>query len=165
MNHAKATLLEAYRKEHAELGAGLEALTRMLDRLQGGGPTPEAVRDAERFFRQVMIPHAEWEELTFYPAVGALLRQHGDVNAAMVADHREIAVRVADLLAMLQRLAAGPRDPALADRARLLGHQIRALVELHCRKEEEIYCSLVRRHLSDRDAVHALAIGDALGHD
>lgn len=165
MSQAKAALLEAYRREHADLGAGLEALTQMLDRLHDGQPAPGAVRDAERFFQQVMIPHAEWEELTFYPAAGELLRQHGDVNAAMVLDHREIAARVADLLALLARIEAGDREPALIDRARLLGYQIRALVEVHCRKEEEIYCALVRRHLSDGDVVRALAIGDQLGHD
>lgn len=165
MSKAKATLLEAYRSEHADLNAGLEFLTRMLDSLHDGGPASGAVQEAERFFRKVMLPHAEWEELTFYPAAGELLREHGDVNAAMVIDHREIVSRVSDLLAMLQRIEAGDRDPALADRARILGYQIRALVEVHCRKEEEIYCSLLHRYLSDRDVVRALAVGDQLGHD
>ncbi|MDR7480914.1 MAG: hemerythrin domain-containing protein [Armatimonadota bacterium] len=165
MSRAKATLLEAYRSEHTDLSAGLEALTQMLDRLRDGRPAPGAVGETERFFRRVMIPHAEWEELTFYPAAGELLREHGDVNAAMVMDHREIASRVSDLLALLQRIEAGDCDPALVDRARILGYQIRALVEVHCRKEEEIYCSLLHRYLSDRDVVHALAVGDQLGHD
>jgi hemerythrin-like domain-containing protein len=163
----KAALIEGFRQEHKDLDAGMEAMTRTLDRLQAG-VAADSVRDlseTRRFLQRVFVPHTEWEELTFYPALGDLLRAHGDPNAAMLIDHREIMARVDAFLALAERIEAGERDAALIDRARILAHQIRALVELHDRKEEEVYVALLRRHMSDRDAMSALAVGDQHGHD
>ncbi len=167
MSTIKGELLEDFKTEHAQLGAGLTRLTETLDRLARGlDPTLQrALADADRFFQRVLVPHAEWEELTFYPAVRDVLRTHGDVNAAMLIDHREILTRIQAFTVLVRRLEAGDSDPDLRDRARILGYQIRALVEVHCRKEEEIYCDLIRRYLSDREAPSALAVGDQLGHD
>lgn len=83
----------------------------------------------------------------------------------MLADHREILARVEVFSGLIRRVEAGERDPDLLDAARILGYQIKVLVEVHWRKEEEIYCSLLRRHLSDREALNALALGEQMGHD
>lgn len=167
MGTVKGDLLEGFRTEHRALAAGMANLAAALDRLVVGGDADALARlpEADRFFRQILIPHAEWEELTFYPAVRDVLREHGDVNAAMLIDHREILARIQTFLALTRRLIAGERDAVLLDRVRILGYQIQALVEVHCLKEEEIYCSLIRRYLSDREAPNALAVGDQLGHD
>lgn len=167
MGTTKAALIEGFKAEHAQLEAGLAALTGVLDRLRSGVDPAllRALGETDQFFRQVLIPHAEWEELTFYPGVGNLVREHGDVNATMLIDHREILARITEFATMVGRIGAGEHDPDLLDRARILGYQIRALVEVHCRKEEEVYCALLHRHLSDREAVRALAVGDQMGHD
>lgn len=167
MGQVKAALIEGFRVEHAGLAAGLTALTDAMDRLQQNtSPAQSAsLRDSQGFLRRVLIPHAEWEELTFYPGVGELVRRHGDVNATMLIDHREILARITDFTALIGEIEAGDRDPTLVDRARILAYQIRALVEVHCRKEEEVYCALLQRHLTDGEVVHALAVGDQMGHD
>ena len=167
MGTIKTELIEGFKAEHVQLDGGLAAMTDVLDRLRGGvGPALlRSLSETDKFFHQVLIPHAEWEELTFYPGVGELVREHGDVNATMLIDHREILARINQLTGLVRRIEAGDRDPDLLDRARILGYQIRALVDVHCLKEEEVYCALLRRHLSEREAVRALAVGDQMGHD
>ncbi len=167
MGQTKTALIEGFKAEHTQLGAGLSALTAVLDRLQQGAGASSlgSLRESERFFRQVLIPHAEWEELTFYPGVGDLVRRHGDVNATMLIDHREILSRITEFIALAGKIEAGEQDPELIDRARILAYQIRALVEVHCLKEEEVYVALLHRHLTDGEVVHALAVGDQMGHD
>lgn len=167
MSTAKAALLAGFKKEHTHLDTGLVSVTEVLDRLRSGVDAGllKSLGETDRFFQQMLVPHAEWEELTFYPAMRDLVAQHGDPNAGMLIDHQEILARITEFTALLRRIQDGERDPDLFDQARILGYQIRALVEVHCRKEEEIYCGLLRRHLSDGDVVHALAIGDQMGHD
>jgi hemerythrin-like domain-containing protein len=163
----KETLSQGYIREHDQLETGLAAMTEALDRLQQN-VEPGSVRalvESRRFLRQVFVPHAEWEELTFYPALAELVRAHGDPNAAMYIDHREIMRRIDAFLALAGRIEAGEHDPALIDRARILAYQIQALVEAHEKKEEEIHVALMRRHLSDRELARALSVGDQLGHD
>jgi hemerythrin-like domain-containing protein len=160
-------LIKNYTDEHATLDAGLARLTGTLDRARQGvdAGTVAALRDVDRFLNRELLPHAEWEELTFYPAVGELIRRHGNVNEGMLIDHLAIVDRVRTLTDLLRRIDAGERDPELIDRARILAYQIQALVEVHDRKEEDVYLALLRRHSSDQDLVHALAIGDLTGHD
>jgi hemerythrin-like domain-containing protein len=163
----KASLTEGYRREHDQLDQGLAAMTATLDRLQRD-LDPALVKELGRtrqFLQQVFVPHAEWEELTFYPALGDLVRERGDPNAAMFIDHREIMRKIHEFIETAGRIEAGEGDPALVDRARILAYQIQALVEAHERKEEEIYVTLMERHLSDREVVRALSIGDQMGHD
>ncbi len=167
MGRTKAALIDGFKVEHAQLGAGLSALTDVLDRLQqGADPTlRSSLRETEHFFRQVLIPHAEWEEITFYPGVGDLVRRYGDVNATMLIDHREILSRISEFVTLAGKIEAGDVDPMLVDRARILAYQIRVLVDVHCRKEEEVYVALLCRHLTDDEVVNALAVGDQMGHD
>jgi predicted transcriptional regulator len=83
----------------------------------------------------------------------------------MFIDHREIMRKIEVFVALAARIEAGEHDPALVDQARITAYQIQALVESHERKEEEIYVALMERHLSDREAVRVLSVGDQLGHD
>lgn len=167
MSATKAALIEDFKREHSQLDEGMDAMTQTLDRLRHS-VAPELVRDlseTRRFLQRVFVPHTEWEELTFYPALGDLVRTYGDPNATMLVDHREIMARIDAFISLARRIEAGEQDPETIDRARILAYQIQALVETHDRKEEEVYVSLLLRHLSDRDAVGALAVGDQHGHD
>lgn len=167
MSTTNASLTEGYKREHDQLDEGLAAMTETLDRLQRTVDQPliRALGQTRQFLQNVFVPHAEWEELTFYPALGELVREHGDPNAAMFIDHREIMARIQAFSALASRIEAGERDPGMIDRARILAYQIQALVESHEKKEEEIYVALLRRHLSDREVVRVLSVGDQLGHD
>lgn len=167
MSTTNASLTEGYKREHDQLDEGLAAMTETLDRLQRTVDQPliRALGQTRQFLQNVFVPHAEWEELTFYPALGELVREHGDPNAAMFIDHREIMARIQAFTALASRIEAGERDPGMIDQARILAYQIQALVEAHERKEEEIYVALLRRHLSDREVVRVLSVGDQLGHD
>jgi hypothetical protein len=163
----KATdLIKDYKDEHATLDAGLARLTSVLDRAREGvdAGTVASLREVDRFLHRELVAHAEWEELTFYPAVGELIRRHGNVNEGMLIDHVAIVDRVKAFSALIRRIDAGEQDADLIDRARILAYQIQALVEVHDRKEED-YLALLRRHSSDQDLVHALAVGDLTGHD
>lgn len=163
----KAALLDSFKREHSTVDAGLAAMTAGLDRLADtiDVGTVQALAATQRFLQSVLVPHAEWEELTFYPALRDLVRDHADANAGMLIDHREILSKVTAFVSLIRRIAAGERDASVLDRARILGYQVRALVDVHCLKEEEIYCDLLRRYLSDREVVSALAVGDQMGHD
>ncbi len=164
----KATdLIKDYKAEHANLDAGVARLTSVLDRAREGvdAATVASLREVDRFLHRELVAHAEWEELTFYPAVGELIRRHGNVNEGMLIDHVAIVDRVKAFSALIRRIDAGERDADLIDRTRILAYQIQALVEVHDRKEEDVYLALLRRHSSDQDLVHALAIGDLTGHD
>jgi hypothetical protein len=163
----KAALTEGYQREHDQLDKGLAGMTETLDGLQRQVDPKllQALGQTKQFLEHVFVPHAEWEELTFYPALGELVRERGDPNAAMFIDHREIMRRIQAFVALAARIEGGEHQPDLIDRARILAYQIQALVEAHEQKEEEIYVALMQRHLSDRDVVHVLAVGDQLGHD
>ncbi len=167
MTSTKRALTEGYTREHDQLDEGLAAMTATLDRLQRQVDLSEvkALGQTRRFLQQVFVPHAEWEELTFYPALGDLVREHGDPNTAMYIDHREIMRRIEAFVALVRRIEGGEHDPDLIDRARILAYQIQALVESHERKEEEIYVALMQRHMSDREVVRAMSVGDQMGHD
>lgn len=163
----KEALTEGYKREHDQLDEGLAAMTQTLDRMQRTiePGLVKALGRTRQFLEKVFVPHAEWEELTFYPALGELVRERGDPNAAMFIDHREIMRKIEAFVALAGRIEAGEHDPALVDQARIFAYQIQALVESHERKEEEIYVALMQRHLSDREAVRVLSVGDQLGHD
>jgi hypothetical protein len=164
---SKGALAQGYKREHDQLDEGLAAMTDTLDRLHRrlDPGVVKALGQTRQFLQKVFVPHAEWEELTFYPALGQLVRERGDPNAAMFIDHREIMRKIEAFVALASRIEAGEHDPALIDQARITAYQIQALVESHERKEEEIYVALMERHLSDREAVHVLSVGDQLGHD
>jgi len=93
-----------------------QLLSRILDFLQG-----------------TLIPHAEAEERGLYEGVGKLL---GDerATAPMLYDHRAIREWIADL-------AAAPVDDVSRLQELLLG--LYALIQVHFRKEEELYLPLV----------------------
>jgi hypothetical protein len=142
-------------------------MTEAMDHARGGvtADTLTALREVDGFLNRELLPHAEWEELTFYPAVGELIRRHGNINEGMLIDHLAIVDRVKEFTAVIRRIDAGARDPDLLDRARILAYEIRALHEVHDRKEEDVYLALLRRHSSDQDLIRALAVGDLTGHD
>jgi hypothetical protein len=163
----KGALTEGYTREHGQLDEGLAAMTETLDQMQRviDPGLVKALGRTRQFLQKVFVPHAEWEELTFYPALGELVREHGDPNAAMFIDHREIMRKIDAFVTLAGRIEAGEHDPVLVDQARIIAYQIQALVESHERKEEEIYVALMQRHLSDREAIRVMSVGDQLGHD
>ena len=167
MGEMATDLIKRYKDEHADLDAGLARMTEVLDDARHGvdAATVAALRDLDRFLNRELLVHAEWEELTFYPPIGELIRRHGNVNEAMLIDHVAIVDRVKTFTELIRRIGAGERHADLIDRARILAYQIQALVAVHDRKEEDVYLALLRRHSSDEDLIHALAIGDLTGHD
>jgi len=85
------------------------------------------------FLQGTLIPHAEAEEGGLYAGVAELL---GDerATAPMLYDHRAICERVDELA-----------SASIDDVARLqeLLYGLHALIEVHFRKEEELYLPLV----------------------
>lgn len=126
---------ETLHAEHVTLSEHVEHMrlaARELPELSAEERTQLLARILD-FLQGTLLPHAEAEERGLYEGVAKLL---GDerATAPMVYDHRAIREWIADL-------AATPID----DVARLqeLLYGLYALIEVHFRKEEELYLPLV----------------------
>jgi iron-sulfur cluster repair protein YtfE (RIC family) len=85
------------------------------------------------FLRDTLLPHAEAEERTLYPAL-ATLYGHPDATATMSFDHQAIGERIVALE------TTAPEDTA---RLQQLLYGLHALISVHFRKEEEVYLPLL----------------------
>jgi iron-sulfur cluster repair protein YtfE (RIC family) len=85
------------------------------------------------FLEGTLIPHAEAEERGLYPAVAELLGNER-ATAPMIFDHRAICERVDEVA------GASIEDVALLQE---LLYGLYGLIDVHLRKEEELYLPLV----------------------
>jgi hypothetical protein len=129
------TATGALRAEHEELREHVDQM-RLAARELPGLSTEERLQLRARilaFLQGTLIPHAHVEEQGLYAGVAELLGDERS-TAPMLYDHRAIRERVGEL-------ASAPID----DVARLqeLLYGLCALIEVHFRKEEELYLPLV----------------------
>ena len=94
------------------------------------------------FLRVELLPHAQAEEVTLYPAVERALGTKGYATATMVMDHRRVA-RLLDEMATLT--ASDP--PAYMRRA----YELDALIRAHFDKEEAFILPILSERLSPAD--------------
>ena len=126
---------EAFREEHRHLLVHVDQI-----RVAAGEVSDLAVEEREAvvgrvldFLRNMLLPHAEWEEQVLYTAVGELL---GDAKATAIMSRDHVAIG-----RMVEALA----ETDLEDIARLqeLLYGLHALITVHFEKEEEIYLPLL----------------------
>lgn len=105
------------------------------------------------FLRHGLLPHAEEEERSVYPAAEKLLRAVGGSTRTMSIDHRFIG----EMVEQLEGTSSRPLSGSDRERARSLLYGLRALLEVHLTKENEVYVPLLnrlspaeRRRLHDR---------------
>lgn len=106
------------------------------------------------FLQQELLPHAIAEEQVLYPAVEPLLRARGGATTTMSLDHLAIREYVGQLSQLVQALTAAPtaeQRARLQDQVRDLVLQVTALVQVHLRKEEEVYLPTLEEYLSLAD--------------
>ncbi len=140
-------------EELGALAAGLEALPEpdLRTRLEG----------ALDFLERGLLPHAEEEERSIYPAVEGLLRALGGTTATMTADH----VRIRALVQELSELAARRQTMETRARERALLFGLQALLELHFAKENEHYVPLLGLlSLQEREELHRRLAGEPASH-
>ena len=157
--------LDDYAKEidalGADSGAGYDAteLTHLLDGVTG-------------FLSGELLPHAQGEERTLYPALDPVLREHGRPTATMSVDHEYLGqyVREVATLAEQLRTASVSERTALARRLQREMIQLQGLFHVHLDKEERVYLPLIDQAIADGDqqallaALHAEAEGATPAH-
>jgi iron-sulfur cluster repair protein YtfE (RIC family) len=139
------------REEHAHLRPHLDELDALADGLDTWTDNTPARLDAVLdFLRGHLVPHARAEEDVLYPAVERAMAAPG-ATSTMVADHREI-VRRTDELAV--SAAAGP---AAAPTLRRQLYGLRAILDLHFDKEEEVLLPVLDAQLTAEQAERLFA--------
>ena len=109
------------------------------------------------FLRDGLLPHAEEEERSVYPAAELVLRAVGGATGTMRIDHRAVRARVDELAALVQ----GPLGETERTSARRLLYGLEALLEVHFTKENEVYVPLLDRlSPAERAALHARLSGE-----
>ncbi len=136
---------EVFRAHHHQLRGRLADFVDQVAKDPGGADLDSLIR----FLREDLLPHARAEEQHLYPAVAALLRQHGDPTATMQLDHAFIEERIRNVEAAVEEVPS--HGPAALSRLHrhLLG--LAALFEAHLEKEERVYLPLVEHHLPEAD--------------
>ena len=129
-------MTETLHAEHARLREHLEHVGLAARELPGlsGEERRQVVSRILEFLRGTLIPHAEDEERGLYARVAELLGDERAI-APMIYDHRAICEYVDEL-----EVAAGLDD---VHRLQQLLYALEALIEVHFRKEEELYLPLV----------------------
>jgi iron-sulfur cluster repair protein YtfE (RIC family) len=145
-------LTEPIRAEHRELLPRIHELGHTATWIPTA-PAPvihEKITLALEFLRDHLIPHAEAEEATLYPAVEGCMGAPGATDT-MRRDHVEV-MRLVDELAASREALADPPTEAQRDRMAALLHSLHAILVLHFAKEEEIYLPILDRNLSPEEA-------------
>lgn len=155
-NEADAKAVEAVEAHHAQLAG---ALTAHVERLLAAGAAWQPARDAlVQWARTELVPHAQAEEKTLYPAAAAAERARLLVDA-MVAEHGVIVGLVDEV--------AGATDGI---RAAAAGRALQALFDTHLVKENEQVLPLLAQ-APDVDlagllgGMHELLGGHGDGHE
>jgi iron-sulfur cluster repair protein YtfE (RIC family) len=125
------------REEHAQLREHVEHIRLAARELPELSPEERGalVSRILGFLRDTLLPHADEEERTLYPAVAELLR-NPEATATMTRDHVAIRARVVEL-------ASVPETDV--ERLQELLYGLYALISVHIWKEEQLYLPMLER--------------------
>jgi iron-sulfur cluster repair protein YtfE (RIC family) len=152
------SVTDPLREEHAHLRPHLDELDAVADTLDSWtDETPARLDAILDFLRGHLVPHARAEEDVLYPAVERAMGAPG-ATATMVADHREI-VRRTDALAV-----GAATGPAAASTLRRQLYGLRAILDLHFDKEEEVLLPVLDAQLTPEQADRLFADMSASAH-
>lgn len=155
-------LTDAIRSHHRALAETLDNYTAEVESGVGGlGAADLAglIDGLSEFLTGELIPHAQGEEKTLYPALDPVIREHGSPTATMSVDHEYIGQYVRTIVDTASKLrSAGASDrPALASKLTRLMIQLQGLFSVHLAKEERVYLPLVEKAISSGDQQALLA--------
>ncbi|HEX9037743.1 MAG TPA: DUF2249 domain-containing protein [Ktedonobacterales bacterium] len=109
------------------------------------------------FLSGELLPHAQGEERSLYPALDPIIREHGSPTATMSVDHEYIGAYARQITETANALrAASASDRAgLTRKLERLVLQLQTLFGVHLAKEERVYLPLIEQTVS-ADAQSAL---------
>jgi quercetin dioxygenase-like cupin family protein/iron-sulfur cluster repair protein YtfE (RIC family) len=119
------------------------------------------LREVLAFLRDGLLPHAQEEERSVYPAVEKVLRAIGGATRTMSIDHQFVG----DMVEELEGVSAGPLSDTEREHARRLLYGLQALLRVHFAKENEAYVPLLARlSPAERRQLHDRLSGGDQGH-
>jgi iron-sulfur cluster repair protein YtfE (RIC family) len=139
--------------EHKELRPHIEELRIVADSV-GDFPPRLLLRGVDKlydFLINQLIPHAQAEEETLYPAVAKILGTPQAI-AAMSRDHAEVSDLVGQLHALRSQISNSGFDADQANKLRRLLYGLYTLLKSHLAKEEEVYLPMLDASLGETEA-------------
>lgn len=155
-------ITQPLRDEHAQLMPRLGLLRMAAEAVDGTSRAAldELLADSLAFLQRDLLPHAEVEEKTIYPAVERFLGPRATLT--MTLDHLEVRRMVAELAATVRQAGTGRLSPHDARELRRLLYGIHALLRLHFFKEETAYLPLLEERLTPEEGRRLFADMEAL---
>ncbi len=155
---------EPIREDHQLLARHLEDLDRLAERLKDapGSDAVAQVVEVSHWLVTEVVPHSQMEEMALYPLVDYMVARHGRATDTMRREHVHIRRLIYQFQQVAQALKGDPQGKeyqSLADQARVLAHQLRALLTLHWEKEEEDYLELLDRSTTPVEVQNLLSRG------
>lgn len=106
------------------------------------------------FLTDDLMPHAEGEERSMYPAVRDLICRYDNPLATMSLDHQAIIDRINKLKDLVTRMDASHQEQErLLPQAKRLSIELGALISVHLAKEEIALLPLMEEHMSEEEIV------------
>ena len=139
--------------EHKELLPHIEELRIVADSV-GDFPPRLLLRGVDKlygFLINQLIPHAQAEEETLYPAVAKILGTPQAI-ATMSRDHAEVSYLTGQLRVVRSQIGNSGFDVDKAKELRRLLYGLYALLKLHFAKEEELYLPMLDVSLGEIEA-------------
>ena len=133
----------AFFRLHDVLMGEMRRITRALRE----DPGVATGRELARFWREVVLPHAEAEDRVLWPLARSVPDEGLTRSADLLdAEHRDIDEKVAAFARAVERADAGQEPGAQLG---ALGHEVSARVQLHFAKEEESVVRLLQQQVDD----------------
>lgn len=150
-------LMQPLRDEHAQLMPRLGLLRMAAEAVEGPSRAAldQLLKDSLDFLQHDLLPHAEVEERTIYPAVEQHLGARSTLT--MTLDHLEIKRMVEELANTVRHVAPEKLTPYDAKELRRLLYGVYAMLRLHFFKEETAYLPLLEENLKPAEAQALIA--------
>ncbi len=139
--------------EHKQLLPRIEELRIVADSI-GEFPPRQLQRGIDKlydFLMNQLIPHAQAEEETLYPAVATILGTP-QATATMSRDHAEICNLTGQLRVLRLEIANTGFDVEKTNELRRLLYGLYTLLKIHFAKEEELYLPMLDASLGEIEA-------------
>lgn len=137
---------ETMRKHHQEL---ITTLSNHIEAIADNNidSDPEQLVN---LLKEELLPHTLGEERYLYPAIEPFIKSHGKVTSAMSLDHDFIIVYIREIENLVHDLQnANDSDRNLLEKKlQKMTLQLYAVLELHLKKEEEIYWPIFEKYCS-----------------
>ncbi|HZC06267.1 MAG TPA: DUF2249 domain-containing protein [Ktedonobacterales bacterium] len=159
---ASHQLTAAIRAHHSSLAATLDGYTADVERGVADLDTASLstlLDGVTSFLSGELLPHAQGEERTLYPALDPIIRDRGKPTATMSIDHEYIgehARRITEIAQALRSSNASDRA-SLSQRLQRELIQLQGLFSVHLAKEERVYLPLIEEAVNAGDQQALLA--------